>query len=164
MEQLQEGYMQSIAATAGCLFIKQERDMYGMDAMLVRPSSDPLGEETSFYVQLKSTTQISPRASAASFSYRFEQRSYMERLARPRKGIKSLLVVMAVPKGQLDWTSAQHSHLEVRQACYWASLEGSEIPEGVEKPYARISTVNLFNAEALSAIMTKIERGEPLND
>ncbi|MFJ4620345.1 DUF4365 domain-containing protein [Streptomyces sp. NPDC088812] len=104
MEQFQEGYVQCVAATAGCLFIKQERDMFGMDAMIVRPSVDPFGEETSCYVQLKSTTQIAPRAGIASFSYRFGHRSYMERLALPRKGIKSRLVVMALPRGQAEWT------------------------------------------------------------
>ncbi|MFJ4869460.1 DUF4365 domain-containing protein [Streptomyces sp. NPDC088757] len=162
MEQLQEGYMQSVAATAGCLFIKQGRDMFGMDAMLVRTSSDPLGEEASFYVQMKSTTQLTVNGEAESFGYRFEKRDYMERLVRPRLGMKSLLVVMAIPKGQAEWTRTAHTHLEVKQACYWLNLEGMTVP-AVERPYVRIPTANLFNAEALTAIMGKIERGEPLH-
>ncbi|TXS67290.1 DUF4365 domain-containing protein [Streptomyces sp. sk2.1] len=162
MEQLQEGYMQSVAATAGCLFIKQGRDMFGVDAMLVRTSSDPLGEEASFYVQMKSTTQIAVDGSTESFRYRFEKRDYMERLVRPRMGMKSLLIVMAIPKGQAQWTRTAHTHLEVKQACYWISLEGMTVPPA-EKPSVRIPTANLFNAEALTAIMGKIERGEPLH-
>ncbi|MEN8649701.1 DUF4365 domain-containing protein [Streptomyces sp. 21So2-11] len=163
MEQLQEGYVQSVAATAGCLFIKQERDMFGMDAMLVRPSTTPVAEESSFYVQLKSTTMIAPERAAQDFGYRFNKRIYMDRLAAPRRSIKAVLIVMAVPPGQADWTRVEHSHLTVRQACYWICLEGYPVPE-VEKPSAKIPTANLFDAEALTAIMGKIERGEPLHD
>ncbi|MET9920475.1 DUF4365 domain-containing protein [Streptomyces sp. NPDC006435] len=162
MEQLQEGYMQSVAATAGCLFIKQGRDMFGVDALLVRTPSDPLGEEAGFYVQMKSTTQIAVDSSAESFRYRFEKRDYMERLVRPRQRMKSLLVVMTIPKGQSEWTRTAHTHLEVKQACYWASLEGMTVPPA-EKPSVRIPTANLFNAEALTVIMGKIEKGEPLH-
>ncbi|WP_367124752.1 DUF4365 domain-containing protein [Streptomyces phytohabitans] len=162
MEQLQEGYMQSVAATAGCLFVKQGRDMFGADAMLVRTSSDPLGEETSFYVQLKSTTQIAVDDNVKSFRYRFEKREYLERLVRPRLGMKSLLVVMAIPKGQAKWTRTAHTHLEVMQACYWVSLEGTTVPPA-QKPSIHVPTSNLFNAEALTAIMKKIERGESLH-
>jgi len=163
MEQLQEGYVQSVAATAGCLFIRQERDMFGMDAMLVRPSTDPAGEETSFYVQLKSTTMVAPSADAEDFSYRFNKREYMSRLAAPRRTVKAVLIVMAVPPGQADWTDVQHSHLAVKQACYWICLEGYEVPD-MQKPSVRVPTANLFDAQALTAMMGKIERGEPLHD
>ncbi|MEW2518612.1 DUF4365 domain-containing protein [Actinacidiphila alni] len=163
MEQLQEGYVQSVAATAGCLFIRQERDMFGMDAMLVRPSATPSGEETSFYVQLKSTTMISPSAAAEDFTYRFNKREYMTRLAALRRTVKAVLIVMAVPPGQADWTDVQPSHLAVKQACYWICLEGYEVPD-IQKPSIKIPTINLFDARALTAIMGRIERGEPLRD
>jgi hypothetical protein len=39
MEQLQEGYVASIAATAGCVMNPVARDVYGMDVMFIRTRS-----------------------------------------------------------------------------------------------------------------------------
>ncbi|WP_063771597.1 DUF4365 domain-containing protein [Streptacidiphilus albus] len=164
MEQLQEGYIMDVAATSACLYVKQERDVFGMDAMLVRPSPDPAGEETSFYVQLKSTTQVQPDPTRETFSYQFQKREYMERLAAPRRGVKAILIVMAVPPQQAQWTVAHHSHLEVKQACYWINLEGVQVPTGVQKPSIRIPTKNLFDSSALNILMDSVGRGEPIND
>src|SRR4051794_30677432 len=80
MEQLQEGYVASVAATAGCLFNKLERDVYGFDVLLV-DKKDPSQQESSLYVQLKCTTSTRPDPTAADFGFRLKKREYFERLA-----------------------------------------------------------------------------------
>ena len=52
MEQLQEGYVLSVAATAGCLVETVQRDIYGLDIRFVRQRGSNL-EETSLHAQLK---------------------------------------------------------------------------------------------------------------
>jgi hypothetical protein len=52
MEQLQEGYVASVAATAGCAVERIPRDIYGFDVRLVRPMP-PGEEEITILAQLK---------------------------------------------------------------------------------------------------------------
>jgi hypothetical protein len=54
MEQLQDGYVTAVAATAGCLAEFIPRDSYGLDVRFVRPGG-PGEEEVLLSAQLKST-------------------------------------------------------------------------------------------------------------
>lgn len=115
MEQLQEGYVASVAATAGCSMNPISRDTYGMDVLLVRLGSNG-GEEVSIYLQLKNTTTIKPDPSKQHFSYQFKKRRYLEQLVLPRTTIKAFLVVMATKPDQRMWTTATHDQLLVSHA------------------------------------------------
>jgi hypothetical protein len=162
MEQLQEGYVGSIAATAGCLMIPVSRDYYGMDVMFVRVGSAEQ-EEVSLYAQLKSTTTRKPDPNQEHFSFRFKRREHMQRLANPRKGIKAILIVMATHPNQRLWSAGDHESLSLLHCCYWATLEGETIPAGVDSPTIRVRTANIFTAEALSEMLDRLERGEQLH-
>jgi hypothetical protein len=56
MEQLQEGYVASVAACAGCTMEPIPKDLYGFDVRLVRPGRRAGDEEVALNVQLKNTT------------------------------------------------------------------------------------------------------------
>jgi hypothetical protein len=71
MEQLQLGYVVSVAATAGCLVQPIERDRIGMDVLFIRPGPSE-EEEISVYAQLKSTTTVKPYPVQDNFSFRFK--------------------------------------------------------------------------------------------
>lgn len=161
MEQLQESYVAGIAATAGCQYNPVSRDTFGVDALLVRA---PIGtqEEISVYVQLKNTTTVKPNPLRAEFSYRFNDRRDMEMLAQRRKGIKKILIVMCTSPTQNEWTSVCHDSMTMVHCCYWAYLEGSDIPM-VEKPSVRIPTKNVFDAKALTAILDHLDSGGSLH-
>lgn len=160
MEQLQEAYVMSVASTAGCSVTNVTRDMYGVDLELVR-SFPPPREEISVKAQLKSTTRIAVSPDRDYISYQFSKREYLERLSGIRRHSKYILIVMAVNPRQSYWTDSSHDHLRLRHCCYWICLEGRSVPEAA-KPSIRIPKRNIFDANALSVILDKADRGESL--
>lgn len=161
MEQLQEGYVATVAATAGCTTQEVRRDVYGVDIIIFRDGRDQQ-QEVSLYAQLKNTTTIKPDPLKPEFGYQFKKRLYMEKLTVQRTHPKAILIVMVTPPIQASWTLGTHNILEVRHCCYWKHLEGENIPDGVESPTVKIPTANVFDAVALNSIMDCIENGDPL--
>lgn len=161
MEQLQESYVTAIAATAGCTVQAINRDVHGLDMLIIRPSEAGT-QEVSFYAQLKNTTTTKPDPESDTFPYQFKHRDHLERLAAPRKDPKALLLVMACPPAQAHWSQAVSEELTVRHCCYWAHLEGAAVRPEVQAPTVRVPTANIFDATALRRIMEKLDRGEPL--
>lgn len=159
MEQLQEGYVLSVAATAGCTVERVQRDVNGIDLMIIRQHSPQL-EEISLYAQLKSTTTKRPNPDKPSFGYQFRHRAHFDRLAMERSMIKAVLLVMVTDPDQSKWTAARHESLSVRKCCYWVNLEGQQ--STAEQPTVRVPTDQVFSAFALSVLLDRIERGEPL--
>jgi hypothetical protein len=163
LEQLQEGYVATVAATAGCSMEVVGRDFFGFDAWLIRPpSAIGAGEETSVLVQMKNTTTIKPDPAKGTFSYQFKERKYFDALAGKRKNTKAIGLIMVSPPEQALWTISEHDFLAVRHCCYWVDLEGYEVGAAVQQPSVKIPTANVFNAAALSAIMERLERGEAM--
>jgi Domain of unknown function (DUF4365) len=164
MEQLQQGVVQAVAATAGCTVEFSERDRYGVDATIIR-QIDRSREEISVKAALKSTTRIGPPDPARpQFSYQFHERAHLERLTLPRRTQKMILLLMLTCPEQAGWTQCDHECLMVRHSCYWAYLEGYEIRPGVRSPSVAIRTANLFDSTALTRMMDKLDRGESLRD
>jgi hypothetical protein len=161
MEQLQEGYVASVAATAGCAVEPIRRDIYGFDVRLIRPTP-PGVEEITLMAQLKNTTTVKPDPSRDFFSHQLRKREYLEDLAAPRKGVKAVLLVMATSPAQQQWTESDHEFMTVRHCCYWVNLEGYSVDQSVASPTVRIPTANMFDSQALTTIMDKLGRGEPL--
>lgn len=163
MEQLQEGYVASVAATAGCAFQPLYRDIIGMDVLLFRPGKTPNDQEASVFVQLKCTTTLKPDPTADHFSLKLKKREYFEKLAAPRSNPKSILLVMVTSPHQRAWSGATHEALSVSHCCYWVHLEGQVPAAGVEQPTVHVPTSNIFDAKALTDILDKLDRGDPLN-
>jgi hypothetical protein len=161
MEQLQEGYVASVAATAGCILEPIPRDLYGFDVRFVRPGRAG-EEEVTLNAQLKNTTTVKPDPARAHFSHQLRKRDYLERLAAPRRDVKAILVVMATSPTQASWTSAAHESMAIRHCCYWAYLENHVVEPDVTSPTVHIPTGNIFDAPALASMMAKLSKGEPL--
>ncbi|MFE9994069.1 DUF4365 domain-containing protein [Streptomyces avermitilis] len=164
MEQLQEGYMASVAATAGCTIELINKDKWGVDAQLIRPAQTALEQEAMVFAQLKCTTQTVPDPTKDFFSYQFSKRQYFDHIVKARSYPKAILIVMTAPPRQREWTQATHEGLWTRRCCYWAYLEGVEAGSKVKKPTVRIPTKNVMDASALTNILDKVDRGESLND
>lgn len=161
MEQLQEGYISCVAATAGCSVEFIRRDLYLLDALIIR-STDEDRQEVSVVAQLKNTTTISPDPSKPYFTYQFRNRDHLRRLTMHRKDPKAILLVMTSPRAQADWTQCDHESLTVRNCCYWVSLEDQTVRPDVKYPSIQVPTSNIFNDQALTMIMDKLDRGEAL--
>ncbi|WP_157172499.1 DUF4365 domain-containing protein [Nocardia pneumoniae] len=161
MEQLQEGYVAGVAATAGCTCQFLPRDQNGVDALITR-QPDLLLEEVSILVQMKNTTLSKPDPSKVTFPYRFNTRRDMQMVAQLRGTPKKILIVMCTTPIQAEWTKATHQNLDMKHCCYWINLEGVAVPE-VSKPSIKIPTRNVFDALALTKIMDKLEADGNLN-
>lgn len=157
MEQLQDGYISAVAASAGALAEFTQRDYHGYDVELIR-QPDLLVEQAAVRLQLKSTTQIKPGPTAENFKFRFREGKHFKSLAMPRTTIKHLLVVMVVGPDQRDWTAASQETLLVRHCCYWVNLTGQTAASD-ESPTVLVPTSNVFDGAALSAILDRIEQG-----
>ncbi|MFF7318693.1 DUF4365 domain-containing protein [Streptomyces albogriseolus] len=164
MEQLQQGYIKSVAATAGLIAEIVSVDVYGYDLRLIRPPRHSMEEESALIAQLKCTTQIVPDQSRDYFSYQFTKRQYFDHLAKPRKYPKAILIVMTAPPRQAEWTEVTHDGLWTRRSCFWVSLENKQVDPSVQKPTVHIPTKNRVDAQSLSEILDKVDRGESLND
>ena len=161
MEQLQEGYVASIAATAGCLLEKVSRDYYGLDARIVQPAGSKQ-EELVLGVQLKNTTTLVPDPKKPEFSYKFKARSHLEHLTKARSTMKALLLVMVSHPHQSDWTTGDHKSLSIQHCCYWANLEHHQIPPDVVSPTVKVLTQNIFSAPALIGMFERLQNGQSL--
>lgn len=157
MEQLQEGYVKSVAATAGVTAEVRHNDLHKYDLELTRQPDVGL-EEVMVRVQMKATTSFSLNAGATHLSYQFRKRADLESLTLPRS-IKHILVVMVVPRDQHHWTSSSQRHLKTRQCCYWANLEGMTVSAGVKSPSVQLPLSQKFDASALTGILNRVEKG-----
>lgn len=158
MEQLQDGYVAAVAASAGTLAEFITRDYHGYDVELIR-QPDPLVEQAAVRLQLKSTTLVRPKPGVTSFNYRFKERKHFDSLAMPRTTLHHILVVMVVGPDQHGWTVADHDALAVRHSCYWVNLAGQTAPPTPLQPVVSVPTANLFDVDALSGILDRIEQG-----
>ncbi len=161
MEQLQEGYVQAVAATAGVIAEFRRRDLHKYDVELTR-QPDVSNEEAAVRLQLKATTTSRPRVGATHLSFTLKSTKDLESLAMERTTIKHILVVMVVGADQHDWTEATHEGLTTRHCCYWVNLEGASVPQGVASPTVHVPLSQVFDAEALNAILDRVEKGEPI--
>lgn len=160
MEQLQEGYVSAIAATAGVSFQPVFKDMHRYDVQLVR-QPDPTVEEVAIRLQLKSTTSISvPRPGTSSMSYQFKSREAFDALAMKREHVKHILLLMVVHQNQNRWTYSHHRAMVLRHCCYWVNLEGQT--SSAQFPTVSVPTANIFDAAALTGMMDRVEGGQPI--
>lgn len=159
MEQLQQGYVLSVAATAGCLVEITQRDHHGVDVTFIR-TSGAQQEETSLYAQLKCRTTKIPDLGKASFGYQFHKRDHFDHLTKKRDSIKAILLVMITYPDQSKWTYGNHETLEVRKCCYWVSLEGKS--STANNPTVQIPTNQIFSADALTGMLDRIDKDLPL--
>ncbi|MFI1583225.1 DUF4365 domain-containing protein [Embleya sp. NPDC020630] len=162
MEQLQQGYVASVAATAGCAMEVVPIDIFGYDVRFVRPAPTVHEEESVVLAQLKCTTQLDLDPSKEYFSYQFTKRQYFDHMVKARSYPKAILVVMTAPPRQSEWTEADHAGLTTRRCCYWVHLEGFEAKSNVQKPSVRIPIENKFDAASLTEMINRFDRGESL--
>lgn len=159
MEQLQIGYVEAIAATAGCTMNIMHRDTFRLDALIVRHRDN--FDETHLWVQLKSTTKTPP-ATEGDFVFPFKNQEQLDRLRRPAGGSPTILVVMVSHPEQSKWTEGSHDSLTLRHCCYWKSVADAEPQETRSELSVKMRRCQVFDAPGLLGIMDRIERGESL--
>lgn len=122
MESLSRGYVECVAADAGCTTESPIPDVDGVDIALRQRTTNPT-HHTQIDIQLKSTAMAPP---GADFPHRLEAAHYNDlclpfpdQLAVPR-----ILVVYLVASNRNDWLLHDPTETRVRHAAYWVSLMG----------------------------------------
>jgi hypothetical protein len=162
MEQLQEGYVFAIAATAGCTINRIERDVNGLDVEFILSRGQYL-EEVTIRAQLKNTTTRQPDRTKREFSFQFKERKHFDHLAKQRDTVKAILLVMVTDPDQSLWASATHDALLVQRCCYWVNLEGHPASgNNVASPTVKVPLANVFDAAALRAMFDRVVAKVPL--
>lgn len=159
LEQLQEGYVYAVAASAGCSVNVQRRDTFGVDALITRHRE---GDEfeTHLFAQLKCTTTVRAGEDAGDFVFSFKHQRQIERLQQTNpSGLPTILIVMVAHPSQANWATGDHDSLTIRHSCYWKHVAGADPGETDSDLSVRMHRTQLFDAAALLGIMDRIQEG-----
>ncbi len=165
--ELSYAYLHAIAARAGmaCVEGNRHEDNSGIDARLMAWGPFTGGgylTEVSLNVQLKATVNP-PTDDGHSLSYFLRGVERYNSLRLETRSIPLILVVLFLPPNPVDWLTHTEEQLALRRSAYWTSLCGAPETTNATGETVYIPKANLFNAEGLTALMTRLSHpGEPL--
>lgn len=157
MEQFQLGYINAIAAAAGCNISGTPSIDEGIDLVLSHRSTAHRRTGAAYLeLQLKSTSQFVDRnTNYVSSNMRADR--YQEFISQD-PSMDRIVVVMSLPSDPEEWLEATHDQLTLRHCCYWVNLRGAD-PSSAARPTFRASKDNIFDDVALCGIMQRIGQG-----
>ncbi|MFD7656936.1 DUF4365 domain-containing protein [Actinosynnema sp. NPDC059797] len=158
MEILQIGYLHAVAAAARCSIATPIPDKK-LDWLVTHQSTAHTGgdDEVTLKVALKATKTIPSNPKGGSFGFTLKN-GHLEYLNYFEPTVNRILVVMLLPQKIDDWIRASGDYLELRHCCYWVNLAGEKIT-GKERTTVRVPTDQVFDDQALCAIMERIGSG-----
>lgn len=161
-EALSRAYIHAVAGRCGLLCSTRDYD-YGIDTTLhsIDRGPDERYYETGFNldIQAKSTTLAAETPTA--IGYDLEVRAY-DHLRDANAGTPRILVLLVVPADEPAWVEQTEDHLLLRKCAYWLSLRGMGPTTNTRTLRVSIPRGQVFSAEALSNLMGRIRKGEPL--
>lgn len=110
-----------------------------------------------FDVQLKATS--SPTWSADGLHFRLKRKNYDD--LRDQRTVSAILVVFELPANAQEWMECNAEQLIMRRCAWWEWLSGYPEIKGESKIIV-IPRSQQFDFEAMSVLMERIKRGEPL--
>lgn len=157
MEQFQLGYINAIAAAAGCNIAGTPSIDEGVDLILSHRSDSHLQTGAVYLeLQLKSTSQFADQNTNHVSSNMRDDR-YREFISK-NPSMDRIVVVMSLPSDPAEWLEATHDQLALRHCCYWVNLRGAD-PSSAARPTFRAPKANIFDDVALCGIMQRIGQG-----
>jgi hypothetical protein len=143
------------AAVAGCAVAKPSVDNDTIDWTL----SSRLPSRPKLDVQLKCTADDDGRGD--DFPFALKRKNYddliLTDLICPR-----ILVVVVVPEDIEHWLEFRDSELLLRRSAFWMSLAGMPESGNSASVTVQILRKNRFTVKSLTALMEKVDHGEPL--
>ena len=153
-ERLSLVYVKALATRAGFLTSVPEPDRDSVDLRIqgggqLRPALD---------LQLKATAALGePQAGFLPFPLSIKNYSEL----RVETQTPRLLVVLELPQDESQWMTVTTEELVLRRRAYWLSLQrGYEEVIGQQTTTVRIPEDNVFDIEALRALMERSRSGE----
>ena len=152
--ELSYSYLSALCAMAGYTCQRGPTpDDDSIDATVrTRGSNRPV-----FDVQLKATS--SPDWGADGLHYRLKRKNYDD--LREERTLKAILVVLELPAASEEWLDCSAERLIIRRCAWWEWLSGYPDIERDSRVII-IPESQRFDLEAMSVLMERIRRGEPL--
>ena len=164
-ESLARVYIQAIAGRCGMICSSPALD-YGVDARIheVGTRTDAGTTryvESGFGIAVQAKTTSSPIIEETEIAYDLEIKTYND-LRETEVGEPRILVLLVLPTVETQWLHVTEEQLILRRCAYWMSLRGKPPTENRESIRIRIPRDNLFNVEALCALMQRRKDGDDL--
>ena len=153
-EALSRVYVKALAARAGYSTSVPEPDRDSVDLRMQaggrrRPALD---------LQLKATTDLA-KPQGGFLPFRLSTKNYND--LRVATQTPRLLVVLELPTDESRWVTVTPEDLVLRRRAYWLSLQqGHDEVVGQQTVTVRIPEQNVFDVEALLALMERSRMGE----
>jgi hypothetical protein len=127
--ELSYAYIHAVAAKLGmgCEYACRHTDNNGVDAKITAWGPFPNGgfrQEVDIKVQLKATIKDLAE-SETHISYFLSGKSQYDDLRTEAVSTPRILVVLRLPKDDVDWLSLDAEQLIVRRCAYWTSLRNA---------------------------------------
>ena len=152
--ELSYSYLSALCAMAGYTCQRGPTpDDDSIDATVrTRGSNRPV-----FDVQLKATS--SPDWHADGLHFRLNRKNYDD--LREGRTLKAILVILELPANSREWLDCTPNRLVIRRCAWWEWL--SSYPEiEMDSRVVVIPESQRFDLEAMTSLMERIRRGEPL--
>jgi hypothetical protein len=151
-EQFSVAFIYAVSSVAGCGMARPLPDDDSIDWTL----NKSLSRRPRLDIQLKCTAGDDGLGTHISFPLKLKNYDdlILTNLISPRA-----LVLVTVPKDIEDWMLWSVDDCSLRHCAYWASLRGLPPTSNDTSVTVQIPRKNIFNAEALTALMDKINEG-----
>lgn len=156
MEQFCRAYVQAVAAAAGCYILTWLVDVDHIDLTLARKADLALVRGARLDIQLKATCGKYRRQQYVRFP--LDIATY-DKLRATNVMVPQILVVLLMHPEVADWTHHTEARLALRRCAYWRSLRGEPRVANRTTKTVRLPRLQVFNAQAVHDIFTRIENG-----
>ena len=165
--ELSYAYLHAVAAEAGmsCEVSGRHADKMGIDATVravEQFAKDSLLTDLALDVQLKATIG-EQNTKNGKISYFLKGVERYNKLRRETVSPNRILVVLFLPPDRKGWLKWSEEELALRKCVWWVSLRGAPATENESGQTVYLPEDQLFHADGLRDIMTRLSREEELN-
>lgn len=151
-EALSIAYVSAVAAGAGYTTSTRSLDRDGIDIQFqaggdMRPTLD---------AQLKATVGLG-NLKKGVYRYPLKRSNYDKLIVASY--VPRILIVLALPKKEVDWLNITPRQLIMRRCAFWVNLRGMPSTQNAESVTISIDPKNLFDVAGLQALMAKAGTG-----
>jgi hypothetical protein len=165
--ELSYSYLHAVVSKAGasCKITNRHEDNRGIDAQITAWSPFANGgylEEIDIKIQLKATTS-ELKIKDGCITYFLDETKRYDDLRMPNLSIPRFLVVMFLPKNEVDWLKISTDELVMKKCAYWVSLRNAPESTNTSGQTVYIPETQIFNPESLMDICSKLSRNEKID-
>ncbi|NJL28865.1 MAG: DUF4365 domain-containing protein [Thermoanaerobaculia bacterium] len=157
LEQFSLAYVRAVAAVAGVAVYQPSVDDDSVDLGLAARGSQGALRSPRLELQVKATGRDVLRHDGVHYPLR---KKNFDDLRGSDFLVPRLLVVVVVPEKTVDWLDQSEEQLALRRCAYWLSLRDLPQRDIASTVTVFVPRSNLWTVEALSALMSRISRGE----